>query len=148
MMHAGRLYLTIPLLLFLDVFLFGFFEQPIIATLACFYAVLLIMPVSAVSLLYALFFLSIASLLVHSSFVLSLVYLIPLSIAVLEIKSLVTHAAWLPYAFMLILTTIETIALPLWMGHMLPSPLFIVFKICGILMVVFIFGKFFDYKVI
>lgn len=140
--QTSRLYLIIPLLLLVDTFLLGLFAQPVISTLLCLYAVLLIRNTDARLLLFALLFLSIESLLVNDSVAFSLIFLLPLSIAVLEIKELITHASWLPYTFVLVCTTIESVALPLWMNQMTQSPLFIFFRICATMVVVLIFEKF------
>jgi len=142
MTRSRHLYFIIPLLWFLDTFLLGIFQQPTVSTLLCLYAVLLVRPVSARVLLFSLLFLSIESLLVHDSLAFSLIYLLPLSILVLEIKELVTHDTWLAYAFGITCMLLLTIASPLWMGQMLQSPIFIFFRICATIGVILIFEKF------
>jgi len=91
-------YLLPPLLFSIDILLLGLLQQNLISTLLCFYAITLMRPTKFRLLATYLFFLSTISLIVYGIFGLSLLYLLPLSVATLEAKKLLSRRFWLPYA--------------------------------------------------
>lgn len=94
-------YLLPTFFLFLDTTLLGYFQQHTISILLCFYAATLLRNKNTGPLLFSLLLLATQSHLLHGTFGLSLLYLLPLSILILETQNIFQKSTWLPHFFLI-----------------------------------------------
>jgi len=139
-------YLLPPLLFVLDTFFLGLLGQPLAYSLLCFYTLILFRLKNAVPLIFTLFFLAIQSQLVDGYFGLSLVYLLPLSIANLEAKRIFNKTNALPYLFLILTLVVNDLIIETFALKLQPLPLFTTIKIAVNLSLLLIFDKIFSQR--
>lgn len=105
-------FIALTLFLF-DTILLHLLESPLISTLICFYAILLLRQKSPWPLIFTLLLISLQSLLLFNTFGLTLFFIVPLSIMALEIAKFLQKTGWIPY-FFLLLSIISTDIISLW----------------------------------
>ncbi len=137
-----QLYLFALLLLTIDTIFMGIFEQQMVYSLLCFYAVFLLKTDRSSTLVYMLLLLACQSVVVDGYFGLSLFYLLPLSIITLEAKNLFNTTAWLPYAFISTSILSHELFIKQYLLHIPAIPLFILSTICVNLIVAAVFEKY------
>ena len=140
--NSYKLYLFALSLLFVDTIFMGIFEQPILASLLCLYAITLLKTEKSGPLVYMLLLLACQSVIVDGYFGLSLVYLLPLSIATIEAKNFLSTTVWLPYAFISVSIAAHELFIRQYLMQMQLVPLFILATICVNLVVAVIFEKY------
>lgn len=140
-MKKNILYFLPLLFFFIDILLLGLFQQEIVSTLLCFYAVWLMQTNKKNLLLLSLFFLSSIDLILYGNFFFPLIYLIPLTILTLQAKKMLNKTFWLPYAFVATSIFAADFLLKPWLLHFSPNPLFTGAKLCVNLVLILIIEK-------
>jgi len=130
----------------IDIFFLGFFESQIVATLLCFYTLLLTDQGNTRLLFLSLFLISFYPLILYGTFGLSLLYLLPLSIIVMEMKSLFRRAVWLPYFFLVAALLANQLIIKQYMLGLGFYSQFFLASICVNLVILLIFEKYFSQR--
>ena len=129
------------LLLFIDICTLSFFEQYNISILLCFYAVILMGQTNIQRIIFVLVLLSCESLLLYGTFGLSLLYLLPLSILMLEAKNVLNKTIALPYIFWGASIIVQELLIKTYIPTTARFFPFTLLKICASIILLIIFNK-------